>query len=530
MSPSRRLVVSQILEGISSERGEDQVELDGSDELQVNLKTSIASLRSLLSPIHQLPSELLINIFTFVCIPTRIVIDGTPDIFTLISVCGRWRDIILSTPSLWADFRFEATTWLQPYVTNPRKDEGYFSRLVRAVQLLLERSQPAPLNLYFSLFGFDNDATPEMVDLLELAAGTRERWRNVIFTFDEGFLDHPISGQLSYPPPLALESLTLVVFADQRLPREPLSLLKGFESCPSLTSLNLNYFVAQNWGTFNLPWRQITKLRVASVDIPSLVRMLEGTSELKELTLSFILATPAPETDSKPVPVFLPLLEHLTLEHCTGVPSILRHLTLPRLSKLFLPFDQITEQWDDFHFTEFLKRSSCTITHLRIGTSSGPGLELLRLFPKLKSLQIEEGRSIVGMMDITITRMFTEAFLNQLFELVLTSRTSVSTPPPYLPQLTALTLVCLRTAIKVQNLVNAVSRFLISQRSHSTTGSSTDSLQRRTLCLSIRIMLEGARDSGDKAMTPMDLDDLYKLRHISPEFDLRADVFRVREE
>ncbi|KAK1222307.1 hypothetical protein PQX77_014847 [Marasmius sp. AFHP31] len=530
MSPFRRLVVSQILEGISSEQAENQVEFAGSDELQADLKTSIANLRSLLSPIHQLPPELLINIFTFVCMPTWIVIDETPDILTLISVCGRWRDVILSTPSLWANFRFEATAWLEKYVTNPRKDEGFLSRLVRAVRLFLERSQVAPLDLYFGLFNFDNEATPEMVDLLELVAGTRQRWKNVIFTFDEGFLDHPISEQLSYPPPLALESLTLVAFADERLSREPLSLFKGFESCSSLKSLSLNLFVAQNWGSFSLPWRQITKLHVASIGIPSLVKMLEGTPGLKKLTLSFILATPTPDTESKPVPATLLLLEHLTLDHCTGVPSILRHLTLPRLSKLFLSSHQTTEQWNNTHFTDFLERSSCMITHLRIGTSSGPGFEFLRLFPKLESLQIEEGRSVVGPMDVKVSRMFTEAFLNQIFELILTGHTSISTSPPYLLKLNALTLVYLGTAFEVDNLVNAVSRSLTPRRNHGTTGSSTGSLQRRTLRLSIRIMLEGARDSGNEAIPSMDLDVLYNLRDVSPEFDLRIDVFRVRKE
>ncbi|KAJ8081210.1 hypothetical protein PM082_018053 [Marasmius tenuissimus] len=530
MSPSRRIFVSQILEGIMHEQAEHLVEDDGSDEHGADLKISMANLHSLLSPIHQLPPELLVNIFRLICASTELRLSETPQIVALTSVCGRWRETALSTPSLWADISFESTVWLGKYRFEPNNFEKNLPGLVQVVRLFLARSQTAPLDLSLGLHSFDEQSSPNMVDLMDLIATTKDRWRNVVFSFAETLLDqleHPSSGQLCRPPPLSLESLTLALLMHRPLPgmaSDSRSLLQGFESCPSLTSLSLTASAAHYWSRFSLPWRQITKLQISDIDTSSLAEMLKDTPGLKELCVSSITPTPNLENELRINPISLVMLERLDLEYRADVPSILRHFTFPRLTSLLLHCDEAESPWNHSHFTEFLERSSCTVTHLRIGEFSGPGLDILRLFPRLESLRIEETVLLAGF-KFSSTNLFTEAFLCQLFELILTNPDSTrsSSPLPYLPQLTDLTLMYLGTDLDIDHLVNAIS-------TSPTPWSVSDRPQRRNLRLDIEYIVKRTRRSEDELMPSMELEVLENLRDVVPGVSLRVEVFRNRDD
>ncbi|KAJ8081211.1 hypothetical protein PM082_018054 [Marasmius tenuissimus] len=528
MSPSRRIFISQILEGILSEQAEEPSQLDGLDGLGVNLKTSIANIRSLLSPIHRLPPELLTRIFTCICIPTWLAIEEAPEILELASVCGRWREIILSTPSLWANIGFDTIGWLDEAATGPKEFGTYLPRLVRAVRLFLARSETAPLNLSLGLVDLDETWSHNMMDLMDSVAEMKERWRDVDFDFSRcslSQLDHPSFARLCRPPPLSLERLTLappICCLLLQISPDPQSLLQGFESCPLLTSLELNVPpLVQQWSRLSLPWRQITNLQISTIDTLSLVEMLRGTPELKELRITSVRITDDSEIESAPNPISLVMLEYLALEHSTDAPYTLRHFTFPRLLTLLLPSDKAENQWNHPHFTEFLERSSCTITHLRIGAFSGPGLDILQLFPRLKSLCIEE-TVISGVFMPSCSRIFTEAFLHQLFELVLMNHEpSSSSSLPYHTQLTDLTLIYFGTEFDIDHLVNAIS-------TSSTLGSAPDPLQGQNLRLVIEY-LNHTRRSEDGLMPSIELEALDSLRNVAPGFSLRVDVFQNRD-
>ncbi|KAK1230845.1 hypothetical protein PQX77_006063 [Marasmius sp. AFHP31] len=520
MSPSRRGLVSQLLEGIMHEQAEHRVEDDDSDEHGANLKISMANLRSLLSPIHQLPPELLIKIFRLICASTWLRISETPQIVNLTFVCGRWREIALSTPSLWADIDFSTARWLGKYGFESKEPQNDLPRLVRVVRLFLARSQRAPLNLSLSLYDFD-ESSPDIVDLMDLVATTKERWR--AFSFNESLfnqLEHSSSGQLCRPSPLSLESLTLALSMHRPLSGmtpDPRPLLQGFESCTSLISLSLIASSGQYWSRLSLPWRQITKLQISSIDAFSLGEMLKKTPELKELCVLSVTFTSNPETGSWISPISHARLEYLDLGYQTDVPSTLRHFTFPRLSSLLLPCDEAEDPWNHSHFTEFLERSSCTVTHLRVNTSSGPNI--LRLFPRLKSLYVEE---VVQSTSSSNDDIFTEAFLHQFFELIFTSRESSSSPLPYLSQLTDLTLIYVDAEFDIDHLVNAISTF-------STPWGVPDRLQRRNLRLNIEYIVDRARRSENELTPLKELEALEILRDVVPGLSLSIELFRNRD-
>jgi hypothetical protein len=71
--------------------------------LRAELNVEIENHRSLLSPIHRVPSEILQEIFT-ACLPAahNPVLSGDQPPLLLTRVCQKWRDIMFSTPHLWS--------------------------------------------------------------------------------------------------------------------------------------------------------------------------------------------------------------------------------------------------------------------------------------------------------------------------------------------------------------------------------------------------------------------------------------------
>ena len=82
---------------------------------------------------------------------------------------------------------------------SPREGEEYIHRLIRTIQLFLERSQTAPLTLHRGLIDLGEAANRNMLELLDLVARTGGRWKTtVILPFDESLLDESFGGRLSH--------------------------------------------------------------------------------------------------------------------------------------------------------------------------------------------------------------------------------------------------------------------------------------------------------------------------------------------
>ncbi|KAL0571764.1 hypothetical protein V5O48_010193 [Marasmius crinis-equi] len=95
VSARERNIVSQFLANAEKELEEkDHVDISKLEIKHSSLETKMEMFRSVLSPIHRMPPEILMRIFAFNCLKV-------PDIISISRVCARWRAIALSTASLW---------------------------------------------------------------------------------------------------------------------------------------------------------------------------------------------------------------------------------------------------------------------------------------------------------------------------------------------------------------------------------------------------------------------------------------------
>ncbi|THU88144.1 hypothetical protein K435DRAFT_730140 [Dendrothele bispora CBS 962.96] len=153
--------------------------------------------RSLLSPVRKLPNEILGGIFAASCSDNGLLITAVPKgkisapTLVLSHVCFLWREIIISTPSLWARMSVDLI-----YAVNERAQS--------LVKLYLTRSRPAPLTckieaLDFSDFRDHGEVSPALFvrnkikdDCLRtffLFCSEVNRWQNVYLNLHSSFLN-----------------------------------------------------------------------------------------------------------------------------------------------------------------------------------------------------------------------------------------------------------------------------------------------------------------------------------------------------
>ncbi|KAL0571763.1 hypothetical protein V5O48_010192 [Marasmius crinis-equi] len=496
VSPKQRAIVSQFLahaerelKGIRvpvAKKGEDTAVATNEHSLLKKMEL----FRSVLSPIHQIPPEILTRIFAFNCAGTRLEtssIPSIPDIFSISHTCGRWREIILSTPFLWSDFVLSYCAF--PGMASEREFEKRLSRLTSMVRLLLERSEKVPLTFLLTVY---DERSDEMAEFLSLLAQSAERWKSLILFAEDclrPFL-HLLSRRLS-----SLQSLRLIWSAGTQSDRTYSKIVDLFEHCGSLTSVRLDFILSPEWSLLRLPWKQLTKLEVSSIDTPSLARLLGECPRLKDLTLDTCVYAD-PQTAS---PITLSHLEKLSMPECTNIPLMLRHFLLPKLTTLRFK-DKYPDNSIKYtkYIEEFLQRSSCTITSLAFQLPELIRVEdilsLLRLFPSLQKLLLEGGA-----WDLNIRGILIPSFLSTLSSL--------------LPRLVELVLhVEGHGSIVVESLLALVSITGRSKSDEKSAGAVVAGL--RPLIILIK---------GRKPASAEDLANLKRLRDVG----LRVDMFYV---
>ncbi|KAF9058539.1 hypothetical protein BDP27DRAFT_1432546 [Rhodocollybia butyracea] len=108
------------------------------------------------------------------------------------SVCSRWRELALSSPSLWANLRMEIY---------PTAFEETLAGLIDTLKRYLERSGDWPLRLDLNIQGQGR----ELPSLIHLAQNAY-RWRTFIFSGVHSFTTYEILSQMRFP---VLEELDL---------------------------------------------------------------------------------------------------------------------------------------------------------------------------------------------------------------------------------------------------------------------------------------------------------------------------------
>lgn len=123
------------------------------------VQTGLVEATSFLSPIHTLPSELLVEIFHWILL-------GSPPRRKLATVCRRWKEILLQTPTLWTElevcYRYEG-------------EQTYESR---RLQRRIELSQSTLLDVKINIS--QDWETKYGVELFEMVLDTGpDRWRKL---------------------------------------------------------------------------------------------------------------------------------------------------------------------------------------------------------------------------------------------------------------------------------------------------------------------------------------------------------------
>ncbi|KAF9255266.1 hypothetical protein L218DRAFT_884536, partial [Marasmius fiardii PR-910] len=163
ISSSERSIISQFLNDAEKELKEYQTEINrlnatilSLENKRDRLRSRITNYRSLLSPIHRLPPEILTNILAYGCGATEhLVYMVLPSVVSFSMVCGRWRELALSTPSLWSNIAIDLESWIGVLVGECVADvEGSLKIImplaVRIVKMFLSRSGTCPLTLAFT--------------------------------------------------------------------------------------------------------------------------------------------------------------------------------------------------------------------------------------------------------------------------------------------------------------------------------------------------------------------------------------------
>ncbi|KAK7457247.1 hypothetical protein VKT23_010546 [Stygiomarasmius scandens] len=358
--------------------------------------------QALPDPIHRLPPELISEIFILYqdmhCTEEekefREYIGREPTskypltTLTLGSVCSRWRNISLGTPSIWSRFLVEA---------------GYYKRAIyHRLELYLSRSKPLPLSIDVVY----DDESKEVSQLgfqsiLCLLVEESHRWLHVrckawritkeISTLLGVNRDFPLLHTL------VLEGLIGV--------ENPLDMFKGAFSLQKLVTDEINFNVHLNY---------LQHLCLTSViddrGIMFMVRKLADCfPALRALELE-IEEAPADIMEIGAKELRFERLERLSLSFMTWseIIMVFSVFTLPSLQKIVLAncqhdLEAVNEPYPYARagsvITSFLSRSTCPLSVLEItgmGESSGLCVisSMLQSMPSLVELRLHEAQPI----------------------------------------------------------------------------------------------------------------------------------------
>ena len=280
-------------------------------------------LATLLSPIRRLPPELLSEIFHN-CLPQNYDGEAAHKAVMLPShVCQHWRDVALSTPTLWTNIVLRVT------------DKNFESR-VALVTTWFSRSGGSPLS--FTLKGYEN-VQPIIAFLLQHC----NRWQciNLSVPFNTLRCLETAKGHLQRLEILQIDTHT------RGDPASPYSAEHIFESAPRLWKVSLDCRFM--WNGPSGSWAQLAELDAggASCTTGDCLALLQSMQNLRKLRIY---------VGSGVVEGHRCFVHPLVSLHLLGKHHILDHITLPSLCNLSV--DEIDFGWPHFQFISFLERSA----------------------------------------------------------------------------------------------------------------------------------------------------------------------------
>ncbi|KAJ7137784.1 hypothetical protein C8R44DRAFT_766180 [Mycena epipterygia] len=325
-------------------------------------RSILATLRLMVVPIGKLPTELLVEIFKFaVHIPLfhnyvnrhnpcgSAFNPEAPTVFRkvlcLSQVGPYWRQIVNSTPQLWAE-GVVGVHWDDKELTEKRQDR---------LNTLLARSTPSPLSISLQSSN-TTQAASVSTSVARIILPTAHRWRNLHINLNS----FPDFNTLSQGTFNALERLTIEDFDGQFA-------LTVFQSSPRLRNLILAtaHEMELNIHLLPMPWSQLTELTIDNDSLGACRAILLQCSNLVSAGFLTSYEWDFPVAAAESPVVVLPFLKTLVMtfygppdDEIDGVEAFFIPLSLPSLQTLDFEFDpDVDEIWPTDVFSEFQIRS-----------------------------------------------------------------------------------------------------------------------------------------------------------------------------
>ncbi|KAK1229931.1 hypothetical protein PQX77_007030 [Marasmius sp. AFHP31] len=451
---SNKTVITQFLldaevelKGYQAEINRLQARIYALNSQKRHSKSTMDLCQSLLSPIYRMPPEILEMVFAFACEKNDLKPSVPPPAVQLSMVCGRWREIVLSSPNFWSTISINFTEW---------KWSSY-SALTAITRFFVQQSNPSLLqvSLTFPQHEIDPGALPSLINLTQQST----RWQRLSLEFHDPFFPvFVLRGIRSHLP--ALESLR-VIRRSYEASSQTLS-FDFFDACPSLHTLDISPEILPNprnsVGPPPLPLEQIKTLRLdSSYNLAALV-LTSHCHNLERIEFDEVggSCVPWPDYEGHIVSNSVRLLAIRAVNQ-TEVNDVLRHSTLSGLTSLAISgvgYSMGNWVWDNTILEDFSLRSSFHLTHLHLRYLPITDLHLLSLLANLPSLT---HLSVQELPKATTNRIVTKLFLNSLAM----APPAIHSSSPYLPSLTEMNLHIHDNDMDAQVFVD-----LVTSRSH----------------------------------------------------------------
>ncbi|KAK7062791.1 hypothetical protein VNI00_000281 [Paramarasmius palmivorus] len=496
VSPGDRLVITQYLWDAERDLKECQAEINRLkmaiitlESRREGLKKSMERYRSLLSPIHKMPPEILLNIFTFACEQNEMYPSRIPPAASISMVCGRWRDVAFAAPSLWSAISIEFSYW--------KSNE---TKLARMTRTFLERSKNSPLKLELD-FSHAIGSVEPVLDTLNALVQHSNRWFDLELRVLTSIIRHPVFTPIRGCLPL----LKWLYFNEVPIPESTpetvddwIDKLNIFEFAPSLSHLAFkpDFHVVD----FVLPLEQVKALKLHDSYAINSLEFLPLCPNVQRLELFRVGGG-----DSYMGPIVTCNIKDLVIEAEAqdDVACILRHSTFPQLASMSISglksgLSEDWTRWDELEapLETFFRRSSCTITTLQlqcIPMVDEQAIALLNRMPSLESLHIHEMTRDCDFSNKIVTSLFLQTLLVDHAGSLETS--------PFLPRLAHLTLIVHCFQLDTMALLKAITSRWLTVRGFDTGVSSLKSVSIRLLgessdLRSDLLALDGFKDDG----------------------------------
>ncbi|KAJ7187349.1 hypothetical protein C8R46DRAFT_288122 [Mycena filopes] len=324
-------------------------------------------------PVLTLPNEIVSEIFISFLPPYPECPPWTKSLSPslLTQICGKWREIALSTPELWRASAFHLDIPPDPRLRAARRAQLEPSRC----QAWLERSRACPLSLQLVSHWYqDHERVSQFLDAVIIPH--RARWEHLKLDFGDA---GPLLRLGGSPMPLLLHLEVNLAYGKPF----PVSV---FHDAPLLRTVVLNFHAI---AALVLPWAQLTKVVLHHVYPSDCSTVLQQTTNLVHCEIPFLCfdvhghsVEPDVNLPHLGSLVFGDESDTITTYHGTFIVPALRRLHIP---ERFLGSDCIDS------LRGFIAKSGC---HLREVLITGPlkvdRHEYHAAFPSIPSLCFDQ--------------------------------------------------------------------------------------------------------------------------------------------